>query len=219
MTDGRTNETSSLDTVFEVYFDPHSPVGMLKGNLPHWRQDGATYFVTFRLVDSVPQEKLRRWRTERKRWLELHPAPHDADAQREFNRLFTQRFLKWLDAGYGECVLARPDVRELVADALRHFDGQRYRLGDWVIMPNHVHMLISPIDDRKLSIILQGLKSFTGHGINRLLNRQGSIWQKESFDHIVRDGESFVRFAHYIQDNARSLRPRMFSLHAKTTFA
>ncbi|MBC8372746.1 MAG: transposase [Planctomycetes bacterium] len=201
-----------------VYFDPLSPVGRLKGNLPHWRQDGATYFVTFRLADSIPQAKLRQWITERKQWLELHPAPHDTDLQREFNQLFTQRFLKWLDAGYGECILAGPDVRGLVADALRHFDGQRYRLADWVIMPNHVHMLVSPIGDRKLSSVLQSLKSFTAHGINRLLGRRGTIWQKESFDHIVRSVESFLWIARYIQDNPRSLGSATYTLNAESTF-
>ena len=147
MTDARSNETVPLETVFEVFFDVHSPVGRLKGNLPHWRQGGVTYFVTFRLADSIPQAKLRQWVTERNQWLGLHPAPHDADAQREFDQLFTQRFLKWLDAGYGECILARSDIRELVSGALQHFDARRYRLSDWVIMPNHVHMLISPFDD------------------------------------------------------------------------
>jgi len=206
------------EAVSRLYFDPHSPVGKLKGNLPHWRQDGVTYFVTFRLADSIPQAKLREWLTEREQWLKCHPLPHDSAAQREFDQLFTQRFLKWLDAGYGECILASPDVRGLVADALRHFDGQRYRLADWVIMPNHVHMLVSLMGGRKLSSILHSLKSFTANSINRLLGRQGTVWQKESFDHIVRSAESFARIAHYIHDNPRLLRPETFSLDAATTF-
>ena len=201
-----------------VFFDPGSPVGRLKGNLPHWRQDGVTYFVTFRLDDSIPQAKLRHWLTERKQWLDHHAAPHDIATQREFNRLFTQRFLRWLDAGYGECILSRPDVRELIVDTLRHFDGQRYRLADWVIMPNHVHVLLSPLGDRTLSGILHSWKSFTAQAINRLLGRQGPVWQKESFDHIVRNPESFERIARYIQDNPKSLQPDTFSLHKATRF-
>jgi len=201
-----------------AYFDPGSPVGKLKGNLPHWRQDGVTYFVTFRLADSIPRAKLRKWLAERDEWLESHSQPLDAAAQREFSRLFTQRFLKWLDAGYGECVLARPDIRRLVTEALQHFDGERYRLADWVIMPNHVHMLLSPVGDRKLSSILHSLKSFTAHSINRLLGRRGVVWQKESFDHIVRSPESFMRIAHYIQSNPGELQPGTFALNAETAF-
>jgi len=202
-----------------AYFDPHCSVGKLKGNLPHWRQDGVTYFVTFRLADSIPQGKLRQWLVERDQWLESHPRPLDTAAEREFSRLFTQRFLKWLDAGYGKCILVRSDVRALVANALQHFDGQRYRLADWVIMPNHVHMLVSPTGDRRLSSILHSLKSFSAHSINRLLGRRGAVWQKESFDRIVRSAESFVRIACYIQGNPRSLQPGTFSLNAQTEFS
>ena len=201
------------------YFDPGNPVGRLKGNLPHWRQDGVMYFVTFRLGDSIPQAKLRQWLAERKKWLDNHPAPHDIATQREFNHLFTHRFLRWLDAGHGECILSRPDVRQLVIDTLRHFDGQRYRLADWVIMPSHVHVLVSPSGDRTLSGILHSWKSFTAQSINRLLGRQETVWQKESFDHIVRSPESFERIACYIQNNPKSLQPGTFFLHKATKFS
>ena len=206
------------DAESTVYFDPASPIGRLKGNLPHWRQDGVTYFVTFRLNDSIPQTKLRQWLTERKQWLDNHAPPHDVATQREFNERFTQRFLQWLDAGHGECILRRSDVRELITDTLRHFDGQRYRLADWVIMPNHVHVLVSPLGDRKLSSILHSWKSFTAQTINRLLSRQKPVWQKESFDHIVRSAESFERIARYIQNNPKLLQPETFSLHKATKF-
>ena len=201
-----------------VYFDPDRPVGKIKGNLPHWRQDGVTYFVTFRLADSIPRDKLHQWLADRDQWLKHHPLPHDNDARREFNRRFTQRLQQWLDAGYGECILGRPDVRILVADAVRHFDGQHYMLADWVIMPNHVHVLVSPLDDRELSSILHSWKSYTAKAVNRLLGRQGSVWQKESFDHIVRTAASFEWIARYIQENPISLQPDTFSLHVKTTF-
>jgi hypothetical protein len=107
------------------YFDPKQPIADLLGNLPHWRQGGVTYFVTFRLADSIPQSALRLWLRERDDWLVRHPEPRDEQARREYYRLFIERFQKWLDAGHGACVLGQPPVREIVSDALMHFDMAR----------------------------------------------------------------------------------------------
>ncbi|MDZ4344994.1 MAG: DEAD/DEAH box helicase family protein, partial [Candidatus Binatia bacterium] len=90
------------------YFDPKEPVAFLSGDLPHWRQDGATYFVTFRLADSLPQEKLAEWRKERDQWLGQHPEPHNEAARKEYYERFPQRLQQWLDAGTGSCVLELP---------------------------------------------------------------------------------------------------------------
>jgi len=212
MGDAREKNTA-LNAESIGYFDPGVAVGRLKGgNLPHWRQDGVMYFVTFRLDDSIPQTRIHLWITERDEWLARHTPPYDNAEQEEFNEMFTQRFMRWLDAGYGECILREPYVRAVVADTLRHFDGIRYRLGDWVIMPNHVHVLISPLGDWKLSKIVHSWKSFTALTINRILKRTGSVWQKESFDHIVRSPESHKRIVCYIRNNPKSLRSGSFSV-------
>ncbi len=101
------------------YFDPNEPVAFLTGDLPHWRQDGATYFVTFRLADSLPQEKLASGgRSETNGWRTSEP--HDAAARKEYYERFPQRLQQWLDAGSGSCVLALPEVKEIVEQALRH---------------------------------------------------------------------------------------------------
>ncbi|HID22932.1 MAG TPA: hypothetical protein EYP14_11110, partial [Planctomycetaceae bacterium] len=170
-----------------AFFDPTEPVVNLKGNLPHWRQEHVTYFVTFRLADSVPQHKLRLWRRERDEWLRSHPQPHSAATRRQYLRRFTARLERWLDAGYGECLLQRPQVRAIVEQALRHSDGERYYLDEFVVMPNHVHVLVTPRPGHSLSKIVQSWKSFTAHVINNLLGRRGALWQKEYFDHIVRN--------------------------------
>ena len=73
------------------YFDPVEPIAFLSGTLPHWRQRGATYFVTFRLADSLPQEKLARWKDERKQWMNAHREPHDVATRREYYELFPHR--------------------------------------------------------------------------------------------------------------------------------
>ena len=99
------------------------------------------YFVTFRLADSMPREKLELWMAEREAWHRAHPEPHDEKAKREYPRLFPERFQKWLDAGHGECILARNEVKILVENALRHSAGLRYDLDEFCVMPNHVHVL------------------------------------------------------------------------------
>ncbi|MBS3905935.1 MAG: DUF1156 domain-containing protein [Syntrophaceae bacterium] len=185
------------------YFDPNEPIANLAGNLPHWRQEGVSYFVTFRLADSMPQDKLLQWEQEREVWLKEHPEPHDEGTRKEYYRLFPERFQSWLDAGYGECILARPDVKEIVENALRHFQGERYYLDEFVIMPNHVHALVSPLEQSTLSRILQSWKSYTAHRINKQLGRSGQVWQKESFDHIMRSPAQMERVRQYIRDNPK----------------
>ena len=106
--------------------------------------------MTFRLADSMPQEKLEQWTQEREAWQGAHPEPHDQEAKREYSRLFPKRFQRWLDAGYGECILARKEVRILVENALRHFAGVRYDLDEFSVMPNHVHVLVVPYADYDL---------------------------------------------------------------------
>jgi REP element-mobilizing transposase RayT len=185
------------------YFDPQAPVTYLTGTLPHWRQPGATYFVTFRLADSLPQEKLRIWIEEKAGWLAAHPEPRNEALRREYFERFPQRLQRWLDAGHGSCILSERGPREIVLGALRHFDGERYSLNEFVVAANHVHAVVSTRAEYDLSKILHSWKSFTAHEIRKLgdashsLGRQ--VWQKESFDHIVRSDASLAKFQAYIR--------------------
>jgi len=183
------------------YFDPAEPIADLKGILPHWRQDGAAYFVTFRLADALPKEKLRQWQEDRSAWMNEHPEPHDEATLREYYQLFPDRLQNWLDAGSGSCLLAEKEAKELVEVALKKFDGERYRLYEFVVMPNHVHVLVSPLADNLLSDILHSWKSYTASELNQRRGTKGAVWQKESFDHIVRSPEQMARIRKYIRDN------------------
>jgi type I restriction enzyme R subunit len=185
------------------FFRPEDAIGNVVGKLPHWRQEGVTYFVTFRLADSLPQTKLREWLQEREAWLAVHPKPWDDDTNRAYHRQFTARIGKRLDAGYGSCVLARQEIRSIVADALRHFDGMRYGLGAWIVMMNHVHAIVRPLACNlyPLEKILQSWKQFTAKRILRQSGVGVSLWQEESFDRIVRDEEHLYRCVQYIGSN------------------
>ena len=88
-----------------------------------------------------------------------------------------------------------------MASALKHFDGERYVLLSWVIMPNHVHVLVRPIGDHTLGDVLHSWKLFTSRHINELLGREGQFWQHESYDHIVRDEAALYHIARYIEQN------------------
>lgn len=183
------------------YFDKDETVATLSGTLPHWRQKGKTYFVTFRTADSIPQAKLKQWEAEKKAWLVAHPEPHDAQTKREFYDLFPHRLQRWLDAGFGACLLARPELKQLVEDALCFFSGQRYELDEFIVMPNHVHVIVAPTEEYDLSDILHSWKSFTATKINKLIGCTGPFWQKESFDHIIRNPEQHERIRLYIREN------------------
>ncbi|MEK0448315.1 MAG: hypothetical protein RL088_583 [Verrucomicrobiota bacterium] len=196
-------------------FNPDAETQKFRNHLPHWRQNGTTYFVTFRLGDSIPKAVVDAWFKERALWLRANDCDSVDDVEnlpeekrRAFHRHFTAKFHKFLDEGMGECLLRQPPLTGIVADAFRFFDGQRYELGEFVIMPNHVHFLLTPKPDHDLSDILQSLKRYTAREINKRLGREGSLWQQESFNHIVRSGEQLARFQRYIAANPAKARLR-----------
>ena len=190
------------------YFDPDADFSVHRRNLPHWCQAGTTYFVTFHLRDSLPTTKLTAFREQKKRWLTLNPPPHTERQIQEFRRNFTERLDRWLDAGYGSCILAHSRINKLVRDALVFFDRDRYELGEHVVMPNHVHALVTPIGNNQLTNIVHSWKSFTGRRINEMSGLAGSVWHPESFDHIIRSPKQLRRIEDYIRNNPKLLQGR-----------
>jgi len=182
-------------------FDPHGEVIQRRRNLPHFEQPGATYFVTFRLGDSVPQSLLREWREEEQNWLKHHPHPWDWKTEQEHQKRFVDRREEWLDRGHGSCLLRDTEIARTVRDALRHFDPERYVLDAFVVMPNHVHALVQPQPGHSLPDILHSWKSFTAHAVNEALNRSGDVWMAESYDRILRDWEELQALRDYIAAN------------------
>jgi REP element-mobilizing transposase RayT len=182
-----------------------------RGRLPHWEADGATYFVTFRLFDSLP--KLAVWRIEFERDNIIRTA---AAAQRKLSKtelrrlqnLFARKLQRVLDSGAGACFLANQRVAAIMADTIRKFHGVRYECFAWCVMPNHVHAVIRPFTDYRLPEILHSWKSFTATAANRILRRSGRFWQREYFDHLLRDERQFHRAMKYVLDN-----PKKAALH------
>ena len=196
---------------FEL-FDSEGELHVREGNLPHWYQPGVTYFVTFRTEDSVPQELSRNWYARRDVWLRskgIDPAStvwrsvlsNQPDLDTEYHKIFTRQFMEYLDRGFGDCALRRPDLARIVAENLEHFDNDRYHLGDFVVMPNHVHLLVCLRGSTEIESQCRSWKRFTAGQINRTLGRRGRFWQEESFDHIVRSPEQFRSLQIYIAEN------------------
>jgi REP element-mobilizing transposase RayT len=129
------------------------------------------------------------------------------DSEEDIERDYRRRVERYLDQGAGECLLRRPDLASLVADAIRHFDGERYRLRVWVVMPNHAHAVLWPIPNHLLSDIVKTWKGFTAREANRILGRTGTtFWQPESFDHWIRNDEEMARICRYVERNPVTAR-------------
>ncbi|SRR5579872_581563 len=175
-----------------------------RGHLPHWEKENATYFVTFRLADSLPRPVLERIVSERRAVIttanQLH-RPLSPDERRKIQRLSTPIIEKYLDSGAGACHLKTPSIATDVANTLRHFDGNRYRLFAWCVMPNHVHAVVKVFPGHRLAEVIHSWKSFTAKSANRILGSHGSFWQREYFDHLVRDQSELDRAIHYVEQN------------------
>ncbi|MBS3734558.1 MAG: valine--tRNA ligase [Phycisphaerae bacterium] len=173
-------------------------------NLPHWTAASGIYAVTFRLADALPRHVLDSWKQERQDIMaraERQERKLTYQERRELDNLYSARVDTALAKGHGQCHLADERIAQIVADALKHFDGERYQLHAWAIMPNHVHVIVEPLDDHGLSDICQSWKSYTSKRANDILGRSGTFWQAEYYDHLVRDQEDYHQCLQYVLGN------------------
>jgi len=183
------------------FFNPYADIRFTGNRLPHWQQEGAAYFVNFRLADAVPHHLRTQWQSERAAWSRVHPQPWSHEVEREYHERFSVAMDRWLDAGHGSCILRRHDCAEIVGEALHHFDGLQLALISSVVMPNNVHAVFVQNADWPSEKLLRGWKSFTSRKINSLLGRDGSLWQRDYFDRLVRDEKHFANCVRYIRRN------------------
>ncbi len=155
-----------------------------RGYLPHFDGPEQTQFLTFRLCDSMPQELLDVWRRETV-----------SDAQ------FRKRVERYLDAGAGSCWLRNPDVAAMVNRSIQFHHSRKYDLESWSVMPNHAHVLLTPLAGFHLDEIEHSIKSYTANEANKLLGRTGQFWAAECFDRYIRDWRHFRAVVRYIENN------------------
>ena len=195
-------------------FDRNAEVDWHARNLPHWFQPGVAVFVTFRTLDSMPRKVVADWHRDIRRWLlergfscdlsddELPNAAHlPGNLQSEYRRVRDQGWHQRLDQCHGACVLRDPRLGKIVAESLLHFDGIRYHIASYVVMPNHVHLIVQFRRGYHLRRQTESWLRFTATRINRLLGQTGPFWQSEPFDHLIRSEAQFVYLLKYIRDN------------------
>jgi type I restriction enzyme R subunit len=199
-------------------FDPDDEASIVARRLPHWSQAGTISFITWRTCDSLPKAVLDRWFEDRRRWLAAHGIDAsssgvevqlnrlDRQLVSQFRTLFWNRWHDALDECFGECPLRRQEIAQIVSNSLHHFDMQRYRLLDFVVMPNHVHLLAAFPDDEMMLKQCESWKHFAASEINRCLKRKGRFWQPDGFDHLVRSEAQFEYLRRYIAANPARAR-------------
>ena len=177
--------------------------------LPHWEVDSAWYFVTFRLRGSIPRAVFEKWQIEiderrgdlTRRYGSLSPQlDHSLIADQN------RRVEQYLDSQIHIRYLEQATAAETFIKNLERGSAKLYRLGPWVIMPNHVHLTVTSQRDEHgepipLARIIQHMKGASAIEINRALGRSGALWQREYFDRIVRNMTDFRRLARYIEGN------------------
>jgi type I restriction enzyme R subunit len=184
-----------------------------RSGLPHWSQAGCLTFITFRTCDSLPRPVLHQWLKDRNAWLRTHDIEPLGSGWRrtienlppkqreEFRSSLSERWEAHLDDCHGECVLRKSALSAIVSNSLLHFDEHRYVLTDFVVMPNHVHLLASFASEKAMLEQCDSWKHFTAVQINRALGRTGRFWEEDQFDHLVRSEDWFAYYREYIAEN------------------
>ena len=157
-----------------------------RGYLPHLDEPGLVQGITYRLYDSMPAERRAEW---------------EALLQMQNLKAQQQRIETYLNSGYGSCWLRDARIAEVVQDNLLHFDAQCYHLLAWVIMPNHVHVLIETRQGHPLPEVVHSWKSYTANRANEVLGRAGHFWHREYFDRYIRDERHLEQAVLYLHGN------------------
>jgi putative transposase len=190
------------------YFNPWSEVQHSQNRLPHWQQSGATYFVTWRLADSLPKVLLATHYQERDLWCQQHPQPWSLAIEADYHRRFSARLDAWLDAGHGCCLLRSPQHAQTVAAALHHFEGERTALISFVVMPNHVHVIFALNPQWQMEQLIHSWKRHSARAIHRATGQSGALWMKDYFDRLIRDPEPLSRCVRYVRRNPEKAQLR-----------
>jgi REP element-mobilizing transposase RayT len=175
-----------------------------RNRLPHWQASHAIQFMTFGLADAIPRAVLDEIDQQCHAYVEfLRRTKGPLTKADEYvvareRRRFTERAL---DHGLGECLLRDPAIAAMVEHAIHYLDGWKYDLISWSVMTNHLHLLYGAKGFRDGEIV-HSLKGFTGRELNLHLQRSGSVWASDYYDHAVRNSRELQRIVRYIMNNA-----------------
>jgi REP element-mobilizing transposase RayT len=168
-----------------------------RGYIPHCDYGGLLQAVTFRLADSLPSAVVASWRRELERDLD----GSDPVVKQAAEAVLRRKIAIYEDAGHGSCLLRHPAHAAIVQRSLMLHHGMRYRLIEWCVMPNHVHVMFRPSEGFSLGKILQGWKGGSSVEINRLSQREGPLWMRDYHDRLIRVEDHFRNARSYIRQN------------------
>ncbi len=188
----------------DIFYNLHDSLDVHNRNLPHWQQNGKMYFITFRTADSIPEDKLLELQIRQGEFEKNNLRPYSKEQDKEYRHLFFEKIEEWLDNAHGECLLKERQYSEIVRNALEYYNNKKYILDYWVIMPNHVHVLVLLLEGFGLNEIMHSWKSYTATQINKLSGKKGQFWQHESFDHIIRSEYFLEKYREYVMQNKLS---------------
>jgi REP element-mobilizing transposase RayT len=197
--DGGANKTNNPNQeIGDLIVGSSEPYWHSRGYLPHFESAEKIQHVSFHLADSLPKTVLERLEAE------LKNLPPEKQAVEHRKRVEA-----WIDAGHGSCVLRETEIAMMAQNSLLTFDGQRYRLLAWVIMPNHVHVLFQPANGWTVAKIVASWKKYTARKIcdyrraNSANQEIGDprVWHREYWDRYMRDEQHLQRAVEYIHQN------------------
>jgi putative DNA methylase len=171
--------------------------------LPHWDLDSGTYFVTFRLADSLPRDVLVPILRKKDDLIAKLSITERNDSRKLalIEGLTNRNIEKALDEGHGACTLNEPKLAGIVMHALLYFNNERYRLYAGCVMPNHVHVVLRLFSGTRLTKVAHSWKSYTANEINKVLGRSGKVWQRDYFDRLLLKEKSFLSALTYVVNN------------------
>ncbi len=183
---------------------------MQRRNLPHIYPEGAIFFITFRLKNSIPLEVLEKMQEERELKLAEIRQNKKLSEKEKNEALYAEekRFFGKYDKALEKYAthddfLKKPEIAQIVADKMHEYDTKYYDLIAYCIMSNHVHLLFDTAnyENADMSQIMNLIKGNSAYLCNKALKRKGSFWQKESYDHYVRNYKELENIEHYIVQN------------------
>lgn len=182
-------------------------------HLPHWHQDDKLQFITLRLSDSLPQTKLTQLNQIKTQFEAQHPKPWDKNTERLFQKLYGTKLDYWLDQNLGCCILQDRNIRKTLIDSFDYINYQQCIILAYVIMPNHIHIIMMPYPGETATSVLGSVKQYSSNKINKLTGGTGSIWQKEPFDRIIRNARHLQNCVTYIQLNGKHLSYDKYTIY------
>lgn len=195
-----------------LFYDPFGDFRGKDSYLPLLDQQGKLQFVTFRCIDSIPAKRRQELIFWKQNFEKFNPKPWSKETIKTYRGWIGKREEELLHNGYGKCLLRKPEIRNILDDCLLYFNKKRFDLHSYVLMPNHVHMLLVMVDKYIIEDTIESIKRFTGRLINKLSGERGKFWDGQNYCRLIRNQDHYEYTRNYINKNPVYLRRGEFTL-------